>query len=70
MPVVAWCSDRGLEQFDLVDVRSFSKDGTERAVYGYRAIGYAIPPGMTTALVLAVLAIKAIMDVFSPSHRR
>jgi len=37
--------DRGLEEFDLVDVRSFSKDGTERTVHGYRAVRYEIPPG-------------------------
>jgi anaerobic selenocysteine-containing dehydrogenase len=37
--------DRGLEQFDLVDVTSFSKDGTQRTVHGYRAVRYEIPPG-------------------------
>ena len=30
--------DRGLDEFDLVDVRSFSKDGTERVVHGYRVL--------------------------------
>src|ERR1700756_4886372 len=30
--------DRGLQEFALVDVKSFSKDGTQRTVYGYRAV--------------------------------
>jgi molybdopterin-dependent oxidoreductase alpha subunit len=34
--------DRGIEQFDLVDVTSFSKDGTQRTVHGYRAIHYGL----------------------------
>ncbi len=37
--------DRGLGEFDLVDVTSFSKDGSTRTVYGYRAVQYEIPPG-------------------------
>jgi molybdopterin-dependent oxidoreductase alpha subunit len=35
--------DRGIEEFGLVDVKSFSKDGTERSVYGYRAVRYELP---------------------------
>jgi molybdopterin-dependent oxidoreductase alpha subunit len=34
--------ERGLAQFDLVDVTSFSKDGTQRTVHGYRAVNYEI----------------------------
>lgn len=37
--------DRGLDEFDLADVTSVSKDGIERAVYGYQAVRYEIPPG-------------------------
>ena len=32
--------DRGLEEFDLVDITSYSRDGTQRNVYGYRAVRY------------------------------
>jgi hypothetical protein len=38
-------SERGLAEFDLVDVTSFSKDGSVRKVHGYRAVRYEIPPG-------------------------
>jgi hypothetical protein len=37
--------NRDLEGFDLVDITSFSKDGSTRAVYGYRAVRYEIPRG-------------------------
>jgi len=37
--------DRGLVNFDLVDVTSFSKDATMRTVYGYRAVACEIPAG-------------------------
>ena len=30
--------ERSLDDFDLVDITSFSRDGTQRRVYGYRAI--------------------------------
>jgi molybdopterin-dependent oxidoreductase alpha subunit len=36
---------RGLEDFDLLDVTSFSRDGTTRSVYGYRAVRYEIAAG-------------------------
>ena len=35
--------DRGLEEFDLVDITSFSRDGTQRTVYGYRAVALRDP---------------------------
>lgn len=35
--------ERGLAEFDLVDLTSFSRNGTERHVYGYRAVPYEIP---------------------------
>ena len=37
--------DRGLEEFDLIDITSFSKDGSQRSVYGYRAVSHDIPRG-------------------------
>lgn len=37
--------ERGLSEFDLVDITSIAKDGTRRSVYGYRAITYNISPG-------------------------
>jgi molybdopterin-dependent oxidoreductase alpha subunit len=37
--------ERGLSDFDLVDVTSFSRDGSQRSVHGYRAVCYEIAPG-------------------------
>ncbi|HTT59497.1 MAG TPA: FdhF/YdeP family oxidoreductase [Acidimicrobiales bacterium] len=37
--------ERGLKEFDLVDITSIAKDGTRRSVYGYRVVAYNIPPG-------------------------
>ncbi|MCW2556714.1 MAG: molybdopterin-dependent oxidoreductase alpha subunit [Mycobacterium sp.] len=30
--------ERGLEEFDLIDITSFARDGSTRSVYGYRAV--------------------------------
>jgi anaerobic selenocysteine-containing dehydrogenase len=40
--------DRGLDEFDLIDITSFARDGSTRSVYGYRAAGYDIPRGSVT----------------------
>ena len=37
--------ERGLEEFALIDITSFAKDGTARSVRGYRAVRYNIPSG-------------------------
>jgi molybdopterin-dependent oxidoreductase alpha subunit len=37
--------DRGLAKYDLIDITSYSKDGSTRSVYGYRAIPYNTPVG-------------------------
>ena len=36
---------RDLAEFDLVDITSHARDGSTRAVFGYRLIGYDIPRG-------------------------
>ena len=61
--------DRGLEQFDLVDVRSFSKDGTERAVYGYRAVGYDVPPGCAAGYMPELNVLCGLADVSTQSEQ-
>lgn len=35
--------DRGLGEFDLVDITSLARDGSTRSVYGYRALAYDTP---------------------------
>jgi anaerobic selenocysteine-containing dehydrogenase len=46
--------DRGLEEFGLIDITSFSRDGTQRTVHGYRAVRYEIPSGCTATKHLVV----------------
>jgi anaerobic selenocysteine-containing dehydrogenase len=35
--------ERGLEEYSLIDITSFAKDGSTRSVRGYRAVRYEIP---------------------------
>jgi molybdopterin-dependent oxidoreductase alpha subunit len=61
--------DRGLGQFDPVDVRSFSRDGTQRAVYGYRAVGYEIPRGCAAGYMPELNVLCGIADVSTQSDQ-
>jgi len=61
--------DRGLGEFDLVDVRSFSRDGTERAVYGYRAVGYDLPRGCAAGYMPELNVLCGIADVSTQSEQ-
>ena len=61
--------DRGLEEFSLVDVTSFSKDGTERTVHGYRAIRYEIPPGCAAGYMPELNVLCGIADFSTQSEQ-
>jgi anaerobic selenocysteine-containing dehydrogenase len=61
--------DRGLDQFDLVDVTSFSKDGTERTVYGYRAVRYEIAPGCAAGYMPELNVLCGIADFSTQSEQ-
>ena len=54
--------DRGLEEFDLIDVTSVSKDGSKRAVYGYRAVRYEIPRGCVAGYMPELNVLCGIAD--------
>jgi molybdopterin-dependent oxidoreductase alpha subunit len=60
---------QGIEQFDLVDVTSFSKDGSERGVYGYRAVSYEIPPGCAAGYMPELNVLCGITDVSTQSEQ-
>jgi molybdopterin-dependent oxidoreductase alpha subunit len=60
---------RGIEQFGLVDVTSFSKDGSERGVYGYRAVSYEIPPGCAAGYMPELNVLCGIADVSTQSEQ-
>jgi anaerobic selenocysteine-containing dehydrogenase len=59
--------DRGLGEFDLVDITSFSKDGSRRAVYGYRAVRYDIPRGCAAGYMPELNVLSGIADCSTQS---
>jgi molybdopterin-dependent oxidoreductase alpha subunit len=61
--------DRGIEQFDLIDVKSFSRDGTQRAVHGYRAVEYELPPGCAAGYMPELNVLCGIADVSTQSEQ-
>jgi anaerobic selenocysteine-containing dehydrogenase len=61
--------ERGLAEFDLVDVTSFSKDRSERTVYGYRAIRYEIPPGCAAGYMPELNVLCGIADFSTQSEQ-
>ncbi|MFC5263116.1 FdhF/YdeP family oxidoreductase [Kribbella qitaiheensis] len=61
--------ERGLEEFDLVDITSFSKDGTKRTVHGYRAVRYEIPPGCAAGYMPELNVLCGIADFSTQSDQ-
>jgi hypothetical protein len=41
-------AERGLKEFDLIDITSHARDGSTRTVWGYRAMAYDSPRGSVT----------------------
>jgi molybdopterin-dependent oxidoreductase alpha subunit len=61
--------DRGIKEFDLVDVKSFSRDGTQRAVYGYRTVRYELPSGSAAGYMPELNVLCGIADVSRQSEQ-
>jgi molybdopterin-dependent oxidoreductase alpha subunit len=61
--------DRGLEEFDLVDVTSYSRDGSQRTVYGYRAVVFEIPRGCTAGYMPELNVLCGIADCSTQSEQ-
>lgn len=61
--------DRGLEEFDLIDVTSFSKDRTERTVHGYRAVRYEIARGCAAGYMPELNVLCGIADLSTQSEQ-
>jgi anaerobic selenocysteine-containing dehydrogenase len=59
--------DRGLGEFDLVDVTSISRDGSRRAVYGYRAVRYDILRGCVAGYMPELNVLCGIADYSTQS---
>jgi molybdopterin-dependent oxidoreductase alpha subunit len=60
---------RGLGEFDLIDITSFSRDGTRRTVYGYRAVRYEIPPGCAAGYMPELNVLCGIADLSTQSEQ-
>jgi molybdopterin-dependent oxidoreductase alpha subunit len=58
---------RGLGEFDLVDITSFSRDGSRRHVYGYRAVRYDVPPGCAAGYMPELNVLCGIADYSTES---
>ena len=54
--------DRGLKEFDLIDITSFARDGSTRSVYGYRALAYNTPRGSVIGYMPELNLLCAIAD--------
>jgi anaerobic selenocysteine-containing dehydrogenase len=61
--------DRGLAEFDLVDVTSHSRDGSTRTVHGYRAVRYEIPPGCAAGYMPELNVLCGIADFSTESKQ-
>jgi molybdopterin-dependent oxidoreductase alpha subunit len=62
-------AERGLEEFDLIDITSFARDGTTRTVWGYRAVPYDIPAGSASGYMPELNVLCAIGDFSSQSDQ-
>jgi molybdopterin-dependent oxidoreductase alpha subunit len=60
---------RGLSEFDLVDVTSFSRDGSQRKVYGYHAIEHDIPVGCVAGYMPELNVLCGLADASTQSEQ-
>jgi molybdopterin-dependent oxidoreductase alpha subunit len=60
---------RGLSEFDLIDVTSFSRDGTTRTAYGYRAVTHSIPRGCTAGYMPELNVLCGLADISTQSEQ-
>jgi molybdopterin-dependent oxidoreductase alpha subunit len=54
--------DRGLREFDLIDITSFARDGSTRSVYGYRVVAYNTPRGSVSGYMPELNVLCALGD--------
>ena len=61
--------ERGLKEFDLIDITSFARDGSTRTVWGYRAIAYDIPAGSVSGYMAELNILCALGDFSTQSDQ-
>ncbi|MEN3264788.1 FdhF/YdeP family oxidoreductase [Pseudonocardia sp.] len=62
-------TERGIDEFDLIDITSFARDGSTRSVYGYRALAYNIPPGCVSGYMPELNVLCALGDYSEQSDQ-
>ncbi|MFI5932309.1 FdhF/YdeP family oxidoreductase [Actinoplanes sp. NPDC051494] len=55
-------AERGMNDWDLIDITSYARDGSTRSVYGYQAIGYDTPRGSVTGYMPELNILCALSD--------
>ena len=61
--------ERGLKKYDLIDIKSFAKDGSTRQVFGYRALPYNLPAGCAMGYMPELNALCPIGDYSAQSDQ-
>lgn len=61
--------ERGLKQFDLIDITSYAKDGSSRSVRNFRAVKYNIPKGCTSGYMPELNVLCPISDFSAQSDQ-
>jgi molybdopterin-dependent oxidoreductase alpha subunit len=61
--------ERGLDEFDLIDITSYARDGSTRTVWGYRVVGYDIRPGNVSGYMPELNVLCAIGDFSTQSDQ-
>jgi len=62
-------AERGLGEFDLIDITSHARDGGTRTVWGYRAVPYDTPRGSVTGYMPELNVLCALSDASSQSDQ-
>jgi molybdopterin-dependent oxidoreductase alpha subunit len=62
-------AERGLAQFDRIDITSIARDGSRRSVYGYTAVQYDIPAGSSMGYMPELNVLCAIGDYSEKSRQ-
>ena len=62
-------TERGLAEFDLIDITSFARDGSTRTVWGYRAVAYDIPVGSVSGYMPELNVLCGIGDFSTQSDQ-
>ena len=61
--------ERGLAEFDRIDITSIARDGSRRTVHGYLAVNYDIPAGSVMGYMPELNALLPIGDYGAKSRQ-